>query len=236
MAAVMEDDSAADAGFLVHVIESPAEEERRVGTSEGEPIRQVLALSGVPVTAALVATADEFEHQIRVVFPALARSAFPDRVAVLHLSTHGTRDGLQIGPTVVPWVILCRWLAEANWEAFNSMTLCMSACSGLQAFQGALGRHRDRMPFFSIIGSTGQPTWGQSAAAFVALYTQFSQQSSIRTAVEAMRWASRHFEWNFVLADELVVLGNPPDLTLEEILEQRRHRVDALDQGPLHPA
>lgn len=236
MNAVIEEDGEADSGFLVHVIESPSEEELRVGTSEAEPIRQVLALSGVPVTASLVATAEEFEHQIRVTFSTLAREAFPDRMAVLHLSTHGTREGLRVGPTVVPWAILCRWLSEANWEAFGSMTLCMSACSGLHAFQGALGRHHDHMPFYTIIGSNGQPTWGQSAAAFVALYTQFSQRSSIRTAVEAMRWASRHAEWDFVAADELAALGNFPNLTLDDVLSARRERIAALDQNrPLRP-
>lgn len=207
-----------DSNFFIFVVESPFESEVRSSTSEGKAIAQVLALSGVPTQVLAVADAEELERCIRIDFVRAGMHQHNGRVPVLHLSAHGDLDGLKLRNGAVPWSHVANWMSDVNWEYFGTVLASISACRGLQGYQGALGRHPERLPFMTLVGSTAEPRWGQSAAAFVALYTQLAYGSSIRTAVEAMRWASRHAEWDFVLGDELVALGNSIDLTLGEIL------------------
>jgi len=103
MANIEFESEGSDSGFFVYVIESPSPSENRLGTSEGEPICGVLALSGVPVTSVLVGSSDELERHLRVVFPECFRASFPDRVAILHISAHGNDEGVIVAGSTVRW-------------------------------------------------------------------------------------------------------------------------------------
>jgi hypothetical protein len=128
---------------------------------------------------------------------------FPDRFPILHLSAHGSTDGIQLSSgAVIAWPTLRDLLVPINESLGGALLLCMSACEGYSACKMAMQDGDARHPYFAMIGNYGKPTWSDTAVAYLAFYHLLAKGRSVRDAVAAMSAASGDSQWCVETADQ----------------------------------
>ena len=122
---------------------------------------------------------------------------------ILHLSAHGSRDGIELSTGhSIRWDDLRKLLIPINRSLGGALLLSMSSCHGFAACQMAM-RMNDapEHPFFGIVGSSGTPTWSDTTVAFLAFYhLVIARHRNPVDAVPAMRAASGHDQWSIETA------------------------------------
>lgn len=116
---------------------------------------------------------------------------FTDSVPILHISSHGHSNGIQMSSgEVIEWEELSRLLSPINTALADRLIVAMSCCKGYAGIRMAMKLDDSPMPFYALVGSAGSPTWSDTAVAFSSFYHRLSKGAHIADAVKAMNEAS----------------------------------------------
>ena len=181
--------------FFVYVIESPSEVDIYHDTSEGEMIARSLKLQRIPCVRKVVISKTAFEVAL-VVGLVEQMKVFPNHFPLIHISTHGDVEGIQLSnKETLRWYALRQLLLPTNRALDGVMLLCMSCCEGYAASRMAMYPDATEHPFYSMVANSGKPTWGETAVAFSSFYHLLSKGYYVYEAVEAMKVASGNKNW-----------------------------------------
>jgi hypothetical protein len=177
--------------FFVFVIESPSAVDLYHGRTEGEVVRQAVALNGIPCTSKIAINEEAFQGAIRIGLHE-AMEANPGLIPVLHISAHGDEGGIQLSSgEIVEWDQLRDLLIPVNKALDGSLLVCMSSCHGYAGIRMAMtASSTAEHPYYAIVGNGDSPTWPETAVAFAALYHLVANGHYLIDAVDAMRVAS----------------------------------------------
>ena len=176
--------------FFVFVIESPSAVDLYHRRSEGEIIRQAVELNGIKCVVKTAISLQAFNACLKVglVEEMSSRHGF---MPLLHISAHGSNDGIQLSDGyTMPWDELREHLRPVNEALDGSLVVCMSSCEGYAGIRMAMTNDESPLPFFALIGCSEKPTWGETAVAYATLYHQLWRGEHVSDAVNAMCVAS----------------------------------------------
>jgi hypothetical protein len=157
----------ADYPYSVHVIESPSATDLLDRRQEREALHRSLRHTGVGIEDYLVVNRQALANAlVRIVRRPEIASA---RHTVIHLSTHGSPDGLELtSGEVLDWPQLGEALRYVNEAVSGRLLLCLSACHGLHALK--MVAPQADLPFGTLVGPTHEVVWVDSIIAFLAFY------------------------------------------------------------------
>jgi hypothetical protein len=186
--------------FFVFIVESPSAVDLYHRRSEGEIIRQGVALNQVPC---LVKTAINLEAFMAALNVGLSEGMkeWPDRLPLLHISAHGDENGIQLSDGHrISWNELRECLKPINKALAGRLLVCMSCCQGYAGIKMAMHPDpEDELPYFALIGCGVDPKWSETSVAFTTFYHHLHLGSHVNGCVQAMQSASgnEHFwiEW-----------------------------------------
>lgn len=184
----------------VHIIESPAAVDLLEGRTEGRLLSEALQLCGIPFLYNLAVNMAAFEESFRerVVDGLKKHHCQP----IFHLSSHGDANGIGLTDgTDLTWADLRDLIAPVSNAAAQGMLLCMSTCYGAHARR--LVDTLDQVRLFGVVGSRSKATWPEAAIAYAAFYHRFFSGAAIDTAVEAMKMASGHDDFEVMDGKQL---------------------------------
>jgi hypothetical protein len=175
--------------LFVYIIESPSDADIYHKRFEADLLEKVCALTGASSFSRPVVSEIAFKFALKD-FKDQVLSG-PVAMPILHISAHGNSEGIEItGGTFIPWSKLKEELVPINKALGGILILCMSSCEGLAACQMAMSLEDKDPPFLVMVGSSSQPTWSETAVAYLAFYHHLQKGSSAPVAVTAMRAAS----------------------------------------------
>lgn len=165
-------------------------------------MQRALALDRIPTIVRTTINPAAFVAALRIGLPE-AMKLFPDRLPILHISAHGSREGIQLSSgAVINWDLLRELVLPINQGLGGVLLLCMSACDGYNACQMAMVKDDLPHPYFAMVGHCGTPTWSDTAVAYASFYHLLSKGHRVPTAVAAMNQASGETQWVAELAEE----------------------------------
>src|SRR5690242_1637738 len=115
--------------------------------------------TGVGIEDYLVVNRQALAHAlVRIVRRPEIASA---RHTVIHLSTHGSPDGLELtSGERLDWPQLAEALRYVNEAVSGRLLLCLSACHGLHALK--MVAPQAELPFRTLVGPTDEVAWVDS--------------------------------------------------------------------------
>lgn len=191
-----------DTRFFVYIVESPSAPDLYHGRFEGSLVAQALKLNRIPCVARIAISRDAF-YAALIHGVSDAMKALPGHLPVLHFSAHGSTDGLQLSNgEFIAWEELRNLLMPINCSLPLGVLVCMSTCNGFHACQMAMTLEQAPHPFFATVGSTGTPSWSDTAVSYFTFYHLFAKGFTIRDAVDRMNVASGEGSWVVQTADD----------------------------------
>lgn len=176
--------------FFVFVIESPSAADLYNRRSEGNIIRQAVELNGITCVVKTAISLQAFDACLKIGL-AEAMASLPGFIPILHISAHGSDEGIQLSDrTIILWHELRDHFRPVNESFKNSLIVCMSSCKGYSGVRMTMHPKDQHLPFFALVGCSDEPTWAETAVAYATLYHQLHRGEHISVAVEAMRVAS----------------------------------------------
>ena len=187
--------------LYIHIIESPSPLDILKDNREGAVLTEGLKLLGIENRYYMAIDKSTFSNAIELAGENFKEGLFP---AILHLSCHGDRDGVQLSDgAVIRWEELKTYLIPINNLVSGYLMFCISSCEGFQGLRMAQVLIGD-LPYKGIIGPDDIITWKDSALGFLTYYHHiFTKQSSIPDAVQAMKVASGNSCFNVILASKV---------------------------------
>ncbi len=186
----MTDLAAYELNFFVFVIESPSASDLYHRRSEGDVIKQAVALNGIHCVVKTAISLEAFNACLKlgIVEEMQAHKGF---LPLLHISAHGNQDGIQLSDGhMMQWQELKELLKPLNKALGGSLVVCMSSCEGYAGIKMAMDTDETEAPYLALIGCNAKPTWGETTIGFATLYHQLSTGRHISDASHAMRVAS----------------------------------------------
>lgn len=186
-------------GFFVYVIESPSAVDLYHRRGEGDVLLQALPLSGITCVSRCAITREAFTAALQIgLKDEMAR--FPQWFPILHISSHGNGDGIQLSSTeLLTWQELSDLLTPINAALKNTLIVAMSCCEGYSGTRMAMRTDEAPLPFFALVGSSQKPTWSDTAIAFLVFYHRLIKGAHVTEAVQAMNTATGcdhfHIDW-----------------------------------------
>lgn len=188
--------------FFVYIIESPSEIDMYHNRTESLLLQQAINLHNIPCLSKIAISKAAFEASFQVGLLE-AMQLFPNLIPIIHISTHGYTEGIQLSNhEVISWCHLRSLLLPVNTSLNNCLLLCMSSCEGYSACRMAMRLNETQHPFLSMVGHSGKPTWSDTAVAFTTLYHLIAKGMNVVRAVEAMKIASGDDGFLFTTAEE----------------------------------
>jgi hypothetical protein len=182
--------------FFVYVLESPSAPNLYHGRGEGHLIREAVKLNGLPCTVRCAISRVAFRAALRLDLLRLTTARAPACPPVLHISAHGFEEGIGLSNgEVLRWHELKDLLRPINRVLKGYLLVCMSSCKGYSGIRMAMALEDDDLPFCALVGTSGTPTWSETAVAYATLYHHICRGTSPREAVDAMRSASGHLSF-----------------------------------------
>lgn len=178
--------------FFVYAIESPSATDLYHGRSEGECLGKLLRLNEIGCIAKTIVSRETF---VEALYAGLSEAMYaePDKRPIVHISAHGSMDGIQLtDEKIISWDELRELLKPINLALNNGLIVCMSSCHGYAGTRMAMQGHEHAYPFFALIGTGAAPSWPETAIGYSTFYHQLARGEHITDAVEAMRVASGH--------------------------------------------
>lgn len=218
--------------FFVYIVESPSQIDLYQKRSESDLLRQAINLNRIPCIDRTAISKEVFEAAIRIGLPEAMKS-FQGLIPVLHISAHGSCDGIQFSNgDVVDWNYLRTLIRPINAALSGGLLVCMSSCEGYSGSRMAMTVDEDEYPFFALVGNISKPTWSETAIGFATFYHLVSKGNYIIDAVEAMKVASGNDNFYVTTADQsrqvyLEFIANKDAGQVQVELEQ-----DAQDEPP----
>jgi hypothetical protein len=177
-------------GFFVYIIESPSAPDLYHRRTEGDVIIQALTLGDIVCVSRCAISREAFTAALQIgLKDEMAR--FPHWFPMLHISSHGNSDGIQLSSSeLLTWQELSDLLTPINAALNNKLIVAMSCCEGYAGTRMAMRTDHVPLPFFALVGSAGKPTWSDTAIAFSVFYHRLVKGAHITEAVQAMNAAS----------------------------------------------
>lgn len=125
-----------------------------------------------------------------------AMQHYPNRLPILHISAHGTGEGMALSNgEFITWRELRDLLEPINRALNGFLIVCMSACKGYSACRMAMSEENSPLPYWVLVSNIGSPTWSDAAVGYSTLYHLLSRKKTIPDAVDAMIAASGDNNW-----------------------------------------
>lgn len=187
---------------FVYIVESPSDDDVLEGRSEGRSLCESLKLAGIDHEYCPVATRKTFNKALNAkMIEAITRrdGKFP----ILHLSTHGNKDGLGLTDgTVLTWAELRAELQGLTMWSTGKLLIGISSCHGYWGIRMAMFEGEDH-PFGGIVANSENALWNDAAVAFVTFYHLLFKGRPIEHCVEAMKMASDDPNFYFERGDTI---------------------------------
>jgi hypothetical protein len=182
--------------FFVFVIESPSPLDLYHRRSEGEIIQQAVNLNQIPCIVKTAINFQAFEASLKIGLKE-AMDIFPGMIPILHISAHGSQDGIELSSgQVIFWADLRQLLQAVNQALNHCLIVCLSCCEGYSGVRMAMFTEDDGYPFFAIVANSSKPLWAETAIGYATFYHLIAKGAYIVDAVSAMRVASgNEFFW-----------------------------------------
>jgi len=188
--------------FFVYIIESPSAVDLYHKRYEGDLLKQAINLNLIPCTDRVAISREAFEAAIKVGLHE-DMQLFPNMIPILHISSHGSSDGVQLSNgELIRWEELRELLKPVNKALKGGLLLCMSSCEGYSGCRMAMFPEDPEHPFFAIVGNSSKPSWSETAIAYATFYHLIAKGEFITTAVDAMRVASGNNDFFVITAEE----------------------------------
>ena len=166
-------------------------------------VAQAIRLDLIPCVVRTAINSEAFIAAMRIGLSE-AMKLCPGRHPILHLSAHGSKDGIQLSSgEIVGWVDLRSLLLPVNVSLQGALLLCMSACEGYSACQMAMQVGDGPHPYFAMVGNCGTPSWSDTAVSYLTFYHLLAKGWTILDAVQAMKIASGDAKWIIQTAEEI---------------------------------
>lgn len=182
--------------FFVHIIESPSDQDFLNGRTEGRLLTEGLSIANIPFSYSIAVNKNALAEALTI---RLSNATKMHRLyPILHLSTHGNKDGLALtNGDFCQWSELDRNLSAINTAMGGNLAVSVSACSGFAGCKMAM-KSAGPNPFYWIVGPTKEISLPDIAVAFLTLYHLLSKGIHLTDAVTAMKTASgnQNFETN----------------------------------------
>lgn len=176
--------------FFVYIIESPSALDLYRGRSEGGRVAETLRLDDIPCVTRTAINSIAFKAALRYGLPETIQQ-YPEHHPILHLSAHGSYQGIQLSSNeIITWTELRDLLIPVNKSLGGQLFLCMSACQGYSACQMAMVEGDVPHPYLFMVGSSESPTWSDTAVSYLSFYHLLSKGCGITDAVASMSAAS----------------------------------------------
>jgi hypothetical protein len=141
-----------------------------------------------------------------------------ERVPVIHLSMHGSPEGMVLTDGhFLPWADLNWKFRMINLKLNHTLIVCLSSCyglSGLRMLRGetAHGILENQPPFRLLVSNLEPVHWSDAAIAFSTFYHLLERGKNLNELVTSMRVASGNDKFFGLMAgnkinDNLIVLG-----------------------------
>lgn len=182
--------------FFVYVIESPSAPDLYHDRTEADFIMKAVQLNRIPCVRRTVINHEAFTAAL-VVGLHKDMEALPNRVPILHISAHGSSDGVQLSSgELLTWKTLRDHLVPVNRALQGNLLLCMSTCEGYSGITMAMDADAAaEHAYFALVGNGEAPTWPETAVGFATFYHQMASGYHINDAVEAMCAASANHKF-----------------------------------------
>lgn len=222
--------------FRVYIIESPSPVDLYHKISEGELLSRALSLAGIPSTHRLTVNLEAFKASLTIGLQEHLNQA--DALPpILHISAHGSREGIQLtSGEVVNWTELRDLIMPINKALNGNLILCMSSCEGFNACRMAMSE--GDIPFLGIIGHSGKPTWSDTAIAYATFYHLLAKGHYMQEAVKAMKSASGDSGFQEIqgkIAKEIYI-EEIKKIRIHQLVEELRRSTPNIPESPLSKA
>lgn len=189
--------------FAVFVIESPRADDAYWHRSEMAALQLVGQLDAIPVAGKFALDRPHVERALAEAVPQFVSGLRRPYVLCLHLGAHGDAAGIELSSGErISWADLRGLLVPVCRLTAGLFLLSMSSCEGLNAQSTAISLlGEEELPFMAMVGSAGKPQWAETAVGYATLYHHLKTGASMPDAVQAMRAASRHPEFDWVRAE-----------------------------------
>jgi hypothetical protein len=195
--------------FFVHIVEFPSGADLLSDRTEGKALTSALSLTGVRFAYSLTVDLVSFEQALGARLQA-AREKF-QAPPILHLSGHGTREGLWLtSGEKVGWSDLAARVAPINDSLGGQLILCLSACHGLHSSHTLIGSTHSNLAAVCrvVIGNNDDVPWSDALVAFISFYHVLRKCGDMAEAISAMKVGSKNTSFFGVVKskDEPLVL------------------------------
>lgn len=165
------------------IIESPSAFDHVHRINEGEQLKQLSHMAGIPIMHNFVYSKDDFSKIIKFID---AQSEIGDESAdkyknliIIHVSCHGNNRGFQIGRDSVSWddlVQLLEPLMGDESELLGERILTLSACgSEMQKLSEKFQKLKWKNAPIYIFTNFGHPNWFDLMLQWAMFYSKISQ-------------------------------------------------------------
>ncbi|MBW7933225.1 MAG: hypothetical protein H3C62_06330 [Gemmatimonadaceae bacterium] len=176
--------------FFVFIVESPSDLDFYHDRAEGRLLAEVIRHTGVPTVLRVAITRQALVAALHYGLVDEMK-ANPERLPILHISAHGSAEGIQLASgEALSWQDLRDILKPVNAALKGSLFICLSTCQGYSGTQMAMYPDDEDFPYFALIGCAASPTWAETSVGFATLYHQVARGEYVEDAVEIMRRAS----------------------------------------------
>ena len=176
--------------FFVYVIESPSPVDLYHRRSEGEIIKQAASLNQIPCMVKTSINGQAFEAALKIGLKE-AMDIYPGLIPMLHISAHGSSEGIQLSSSeMLNWFLLEELFRQINQAFGGTLLLCLSCCEGYSGVRMAMTTEEKPPPFFALVSNGEKPSWSDTAVAYSTFYHLIAKGHYIRDAVDAMCVAS----------------------------------------------
>jgi hypothetical protein len=183
------------AEYKVYIVESPRDIEILHDIGEAEIIKGVLKQFGIKSKSFLAVNKSAFRMSMDLIAKdikdieseASKKIIFP----YIHISCHGTKDGLQLTMDSLSWYDVAENINIINQKIgylqegkskFSRLAVSLSACEGIWAREILNQGFPDS--YAALLGCNRKPTWAETTAAFTSFY--FTLIFRERNALEAV--------------------------------------------------
>lgn len=190
--------------FFVYIVESPSAPDMYHRRFEGDILQKALALDEILSAHRIAVSRDAFNAAVQMGLGQEMMQWCKDQVPIIHISAHGSQEGLQLtDKTVMPWSDLKQLLLPVNEALKGNLIICMSSCEGAAACRMAMTQdEKEAYPFFGVVGHSKTPTWSDTAVGFASFYHLIKKGYYLTDAVKGMCEASGDDGFSLIRASE----------------------------------
>lgn len=176
--------------FFVYIVESPSPIDIYHGRSEGARLVETLKLDSIACVSRTAINGTAFVAALKIGL-AEEMEQFPGRIPFIHLSAHGSDDGIQLSSgEIVSWDTLREQLMPINQSLGGHLVLCMSACKGYSACRMAMREGDEPHPYNVVVATGDSPTWSDTAISYLVFYHLIGKGKTLDEVMQVMKGVS----------------------------------------------